>query len=499
MKLRIITAPLLVALLLLTFPATTPQAAAADDWTVVFEDDFSGTGLPSATGWDVIEGTGYPGGPQNGFGTDEIETMTRSTENIRRQDGYLRITPLRTADGAWTSGRAETKLDYKPSDGSAMRMECKLAMPDVHGEDAKGYWPACWALGATQRAQRWDWPASGEPDIAESVNGVNRNWSTLHCGYAAQWGGPCNEPVGLTNGGVAPPTGDLWGQQHVFAFEWDRSGSEDVMRWYVDSTQVHTIRQSQVPADVWRSLSEHAGHRLILNVAVGGQFPAALGGGPTAATRPGVPMLVDYVRIAYRGSGASPSPTPTTSPTSTPTSPSPTPTTPTSASPTPSPTATPSSSPTPSDCAPQPTATTTTAPPPIDPAQTAVIEAENYATQQGVRSADGAIQVSKGDQVAYDLDFGSEAKKSLVARVASGITDGSSALVEVRLGSATATPIGSFAVGSTGGWSSYRDIPANVAATTGRHRVFLTVTSAGDEPALNIDKFVFGVTPAVAW
>lgn len=128
-----------------------------------------------------------------------------------------------------------------------------------------------------------------------------------------------------------------------------------------------------------------------------------------------------------------------------------------------------------------------------------MIEAENYAAQQGVRSADGAIQVSNGDYVAYDLDFGSQEKKSFVARVASGITDGSSALVEVRLGSATATPIGSFAVGSTGGWSSYRDIPANVAATTGRHRVFLTVTSAGDEPALSIDKFVFGVTPAVEW
>ena len=87
----------------------------------------------------------------------------------------------------------------------------------------------------------------------------------------------------------------------------------------------------------------------------------------------------------------------------------------------------------------------------------------------------------------------------MVARVASGISDGSSALVEVRLGSATATPIGSFAVGSTGGWRSYRDVPANVAATTGRHRVFLTIKSAGDEPALNIDKFVFGVTPAVEW
>ncbi len=87
----------------------------------------------------------------------------------------------------------------------------------------------------------------------------------------------------------------------------------------------------------------------------------------------------------------------------------------------------------------------------------------------------------------------------MVARVASGVSDGSSTLVEVRLGSATSAPIGSFAVGGTGGWDSYRDIPANVAATTGRHRVFLTFSSAGDAPALNLDKFVFGVTPAVAW
>jgi hypothetical protein len=196
-------------------------------------------------------------------------------------------------------------------------------------------------------------------------------------------------------------------------------------------------------------------------------------------------MLVDYVKIAYRGSGASPTP-------STSMSPSPTPTTA-------SPTATASSpSSTPSQCGPGP-APTTTAPPPADPNQTAVIEAENYASQQGARSTGGAIEVSNGDQVAYDLDFGSQEKKSLVARVASGIVDGSSALVEVRLDAAAAAPIGSFSVGATGGWSTYRDIPANIAPTTGRHRVYLTVKSAGDQPALNIDKFVFGVTPAIRW
>ena len=270
MSLRPITAALLMALLLLSLPPTTLRAAAADDWTVVFQDDFDGAGLPSTTGWDVTAGTGYPGGPQNGFGTDEIETMTRSTENIRRQDGFLRITPLRDAEGRWTSGRAETTADYKPADGAVMRMECKLAMPDVHGEDAKGYWPACWALGATQRTQRWDWPASGEPDLAESVNGVDRNWSTLHCGYAAQWGGPCAEPVGLSNGGVAPDKRRCVGTTARVRLEWDSSGTEDVMRWYLDSKTGPRGPPVHGPGRRGATLSNHAGYRLILNVAMGG-------------------------------------------------------------------------------------------------------------------------------------------------------------------------------------------------------------------------------------
>jgi hypothetical protein len=36
---------------------------------------------------------------------------------------------------------------------------------------------------------------------------------------------------------------------------------------------------------------------VILNVAIGGAFPNAFGGGPVEATQPGVPMLVDYVAV----------------------------------------------------------------------------------------------------------------------------------------------------------------------------------------------------------
>jgi hypothetical protein len=51
-------------------------------------------------------------------------------------------------------------------------------------------------------------------------------------------------------------------------------------------------------------MSNHPGYFIILNVAMGGQFPAALGGGPNSTTRPGAPMVVEFVRVSYAGSEA---------------------------------------------------------------------------------------------------------------------------------------------------------------------------------------------------
>ncbi len=288
-----------------TTTATSPTA---------FRDDFDGTGLPGSA-WLIDEGTGYAGGPQNGFGTDEIETMTRSTANINQQGGKLYITPIRNAAGAWTSGRIETQAVFKPASGQIMHMESSLAFPDVHGAEAAGYWPAFWSMGETQRADRWLWPANGEFDFAESVNGINKNWSTLHCGYRASWGGPCNEPNGISNAGKAPVSGDIWGGFHNYSFEWDRSrgNGNDQLRWYVDGVLAHTVNQTDAAVrDVWGTMTEHNGYFMILNVAIGGQFPANQGGGPTAATKSGVPMIVDYVEVRYLNGGTSTTTTPPT-------------------------------------------------------------------------------------------------------------------------------------------------------------------------------------------
>ena len=198
-----------------------------------------------------------------------------------------------------------------------MRVESRVQMPNVTGAQAMGYWPAFWMLGSPYRADRWSWPGIGEFDIMENVQGLNWSYNVLHCGIAGTWGGPCNEPEGINNGGAACNLTTCQAAFHTYAIEWDRTGAADQLRWYIDGTLTFTVNQNQVPAQIWTSLSDHAGYFIILNVAIGGAFPNKLGGGPTAATKPGVPMLVDYVEVKYAGGQVTPSPTPTsTKPTS---------------------------------------------------------------------------------------------------------------------------------------------------------------------------------------
>ena len=288
-----------------------PAAAApAATWTTTFQDDFSGSGLPDRANWKIDLGTSYPGGPAQ-FGTGEIETLTDKPANVQVRGGELYITPVRDSAGNWTSARIEThRANFKPPAGGVMQATARIQMPNVTGPAASGYWPAFWMLGSPYRANPWSWPGIGEFDIMENVQGLNKNWATLHCGV---WGGPCNEPTGISNGGVVCPGASCQSAFHLYTFQWDRSGGTDQLRWYSDGKLTHTVNENQVPADTWTQMTTHAGYFMILNVAVGGAFPAALGGGPTAATRSGVPMVVDYVQVQYHG-GVIPTTTPPTRP-----------------------------------------------------------------------------------------------------------------------------------------------------------------------------------------
>ncbi|WP_425245570.1 glycoside hydrolase family 16 protein [Streptomyces sp. NEAU-NA10] len=424
--------------------APTPPAG----WTQVFLDDFTGaagTGVNTAN-WQYATGTSYPGGPAN-WGTGEVETMTNSTGNVSLDgNGNLRITPLRDSAGRWTSGRIETnRTDFQPPSGGKLRVEARLQMPNVTGTAAEGYWPAFWMLGAPYRGNYQNWPSVGELDIMENVQGLNRVWATMHCGTNP--GGPCNETSGIGNYTACPGTTCQSGF-HTYTMEWDRSVSPEAIRFSVDGVTFHTVTANQVDATTWNNATDH-GFFVILNVAMGGAFPDAFGGGLDADTRSGVPMVVDYVQVLQAAGGGS----------------------------------------------------NTTPPPSGSRDAYAAIQAESYDGQSGVSTetttdTGGGRNIgslANGDWALFrGVTFGSTPATQFYGRVASGAAGGVSGLVEVRLDSRTNAPVGSFAVGDTGGWQSWRTIPANITPVTGTHDVYLTFTSGQPSDFVNVNWFNFG-------
>ncbi|MEU2284834.1 glycoside hydrolase family 16 protein [Streptomyces sp. NPDC013178] len=424
--------------------APTPPAG----WTQVFLDDFTGaagTGVNTAN-WQYATGTSYPGGPAN-WGTGEVETMTNSTGNVSLDgNGNLRITPLRDSAGRWTSGRIETnRTDFQPPSGGKLRVEARLQMPNVTGTAAEGYWPAFWMLGAPYRGNYQNWPSVGELDIMENVQGLNRVWATMHCGTNP--GGPCNETSGIGNYTACPGTTCQSGF-HTYTMEWDRSVSPEAIRFSVDGVTFHTVTANQVDATTWNNATNH-GFFVILNVAMGGAFPDAFGGGLDADTRSGVPMVVDYVQVLQAAGGGS----------------------------------------------------NTTPPPSGSRDAYAAIQAESYDGQSGVSTetttdTGGGRNIgslANGDWALFrGVTFGSTPATQFYGRVASGAAGGVSGLVEVRLDSRTNAPVGSFAVGDTGGWQSWRTIPANITPVTGTHDVYLTFTSGQPSDFVNVNWFNFG-------
>ncbi|OKJ05291.1 acyltransferase family protein [Kitasatospora sp. CB01950] len=269
-----------------------------DGWTTLLHDEFDGPAgtKPDPANWQYDLGTCYPGCPAPQWGTGEIETMTDSTANVRLDgQGSLEIVPTRDASGHWSSGRIESKrADFAAPAGGVLRVEAKLALPAVNGPAAAGYWPAFWALGGKLRDGYTGWPGVGELDVLESVGGRGA-FGTMHCGTTPN--GPCKEPNGLGSG--EQPCADCWGAFHTWTIEVDRTSATEKVRWLRDGQEYFAVTSDQVEPAAWDQAVHH-GIFLILNVAIGGNLPAAHGSSPTTATEPGHPMKVASVTVSTK-------------------------------------------------------------------------------------------------------------------------------------------------------------------------------------------------------
>ncbi|MFL6073518.1 MAG: glycoside hydrolase family 16 protein [Mycobacteriales bacterium] len=443
-------AAMLIALLgLFAVPGSTAPAPPTG-WTTVFSDDFSGpanTGL-NTSDWLYDLGHSYPGGAGN-WGTGEVESVTNSTSNVYQDGGgHLVIKPIRDGAGNWTSGRVETqRTDFAAPAGGQLQVTASIQQPNPGS--GLGYWPAFWMLGAAARpVGATNWPSIGEVDIMEDVNALSEHSATLHCGTDP--GGPCNETNGISSG--LQGCGGCQTGYHTYSVVIDRRDTNaEQLRWYLDGNQFSTVNESQVGASTWQAAIDH-GFFLILNVAIGGGYPNGVCGcsTPTGATSSGAGMNVDYVAV-YQTIGGGP-----------------------------------------------------TSPPPTGGGggnAYSTLQAESYGSQSGVAveacSDTGGGQdvgwIANGDWMAYpNIDFGSTPATQFVARVASGAAGGVSGLVQVRLDSPTGAVRGDFAVANTGGWQAWRSVPANIAAVTGVHTVYLTFSSGQPADFVNVNWFTFG-------
>jgi beta-glucanase (GH16 family) len=259
-------------------------------YSLVWSDEFNGTELDTEN-WSAETGYG-----SNGWGNDEWQLYTGSSDNVAVSGGNLVISARCASppacgkrNGTITSARINTLNKFSFKYG---KVEARIRPPV-----GKGAWPAFWMLGANFPAVGW--PFSGELDVMEVHNRYSNEYTTH---FTLHW---CDERLqDPGEPGVCYPDFRGWtfvtdqlslfpdslgDDFHIYSAEWDANG----VVGKIDGIPYYSLPIN--PATMEEFLEEFF---MILNVAIGG----TLGGDPDAGTPWPQTMLVDYVRV-YQADG----------------------------------------------------------------------------------------------------------------------------------------------------------------------------------------------------
>jgi beta-glucanase (GH16 family) len=252
--------------LLLGALATFQKSAQAQNWQLVWQDEFTNS---IGTDWVFETGNG-----SSGWGNNELEYYRR--ENATIENGQLVITAKRESFGGFNYTSARMKTQGRKS-WKYGKIEARIKMPAF-----SGIWPAFWMLGDNISTGA-GWPACGEIDIMEHVNAEQRTYGTVH------WSDPNNQYASFGRNTACTVT-----DYHVYGITWDAN----YIRWFLDGVQFNEI---YIGGGINGTSEFHNNQFLLLNMAVGGNWPGFnidLNGFPAK-------MYVDYVRV-YQDAGGNP-------------------------------------------------------------------------------------------------------------------------------------------------------------------------------------------------
>lgn len=309
-------------------PALTGPPCEGTGWTLLFYDDFTNRDTSKWTP-QLYDGFQYS---IPGWGNSEYEWYTNRTENWFVANSTLNVAArVETDGGAWilsdcraacstrcvasgdtsatcvnncagtrcadaaargiTSSRLRTYKTFSAGPSAAypnIRVEARAAMPA-----GAGLWPAIWMLpeeGATDGCSGCGpyggWPASGEIDLQESVNGATAAVGTIHYG-------------GTTHQMVSGWTPLVPGTFNLHALEWSAKN----MTWSLNGAAFRSANSDQWYSDgAKRSATAPFDRRfhLLVNLAAGGGWPAGDYKGAT-----GVDLTPAIVRDGLTAAGGS--------------------------------------------------------------------------------------------------------------------------------------------------------------------------------------------------
>jgi beta-glucanase (GH16 family) len=264
--------------------------------TLVWSDEFANSttsnAAPNPLVWTYDTGN-------SGFGNSELENYCAwgssaapcSTVNPNAYvgtDGYLHIVAEQPSAGVYTSARLKTEGLFSFQYG---RIEARIQVPE-----SQGMWPAFWLLGDNIVTNPW--PACGEADVMEHIDGSNTPFGGPGTGTAPGY----DWIAGSVHGGLSASAEASLGTDYpssasngFSAASWHTYGmiwTKGQIQYYVDSpTNIYATDSTSNVSGAWPF--DQGPMFVILNLAVGGTWP----GSPNAATVFPSQMLVDYVRI----------------------------------------------------------------------------------------------------------------------------------------------------------------------------------------------------------
>lgn len=241
----------------------------AQDYVLVWGDEFNTPGMPDQTKWGYEKGL---------LRNKELQYFTENrSENSRIEDSLL-IIELRKEAWEGSDYTSSSLISKGIGDWLYGKVEISAKVPT-----GKGTWPALWMMPTYE--YYGGWPKSGEIDIMEYIGVEPENlFYTVHFEGTDGTGHQSNGNGGSSS--IVHP----YDQFIKFTMEW----TPDKIQWYANDVKTHEYNK---PSDDPREWPFNKEFYLIMNLAYGGTW-----GGYAGVDDSKLPhqLLIDYVRVYQR-------------------------------------------------------------------------------------------------------------------------------------------------------------------------------------------------------